>query len=210
MENIKIKFEELFSNKDRYSLLLYVKEILDNKKITVIELYENIIYDALKKIGNSIEKNDMDIWEEHVYSNIVRNIIEISYPYVYESKMDSLGKKSIVFCPTEEYHELGARIISDFLTILGYDTLFIGANTPTETILAFVEKEIPDLVAISVSNYYNLIEVKNIIKEIKTKNKNIKILVGGRAIADNKDIINNEYIDYYGNTFNELMDLRKR
>lgn len=209
MENIKIKFEELFFKKDRYSLVLYVKEVLENKKITVIELYENILYDALKKVGNNIEKSDMDIWEEHLYSNMARNIIEISYPYVYESRMESLDRKSIVFCPTEEYHELGARIVSDFLTILGYETLFIGANTPTETILKVVEKERPNLLGISISNYYNLIEVKNLIKEIKKINKDIKILIGGGAVMNNKDVINSDYIDYYGNTFNELMELRR-
>lgn len=209
MESIKIKFDELFFEKNRYELILYVEDILDKKEITVVQLYEDILYSALKKIGNNIETEKMDIWEEHMYSNIARNIIEISYPYVYESRMDSMGKKAIVLCPSEEYHELGARIVSDFLTILGYEVLFLGANTPSETIFDVIEKEKPDLVGISVSNYYNLIEVKKLIKEIKGKNNNTKILVGGSALENNKNRIDKNDIDYYGSNFQELMVLRR-
>lgn len=35
-----------------------------------------------------------------------------------------------VLCPPEEYHDLEARMVADFFTIAGFDTIYVGGNTP--------------------------------------------------------------------------------
>jgi methanogenic corrinoid protein MtbC1 len=59
---------------------------------------------------------------------------------------DHLGKKKeekvIVMCPEFEDHDMGARMVSDFFTIAGYEAVFIGAKTPIKTILKAVENSL--------------------------------------------------------------------
>ncbi|MGD9886488.1 MAG: cobalamin-dependent protein [Bacilli bacterium] len=55
----------------------------------------------------------------------------------------------------------------------------MGANTPKHDILSAVSVFKPDYVAISVTNYYNLVVTKQITKAIKEKDPSVKIIVGG-------------------------------
>jgi methanogenic corrinoid protein MtbC1 len=129
------------------------------------------------------------IWREHVRSSIIRTIVECCYPYILKQKKrenKDLGKKVVVVCPPEEYHDIGARIASDFFTLCGYDSVFVGSNTPKEEFLNAINIVRPKYVVISVTNYYNLVNAKEIVENIRDKSSyDIKILVGGYAFKVN-------------------------
>lgn len=127
----------------------------------------------------------MDIWEEHVESGIIRTIIELSYPFIQAQKEKDLGATVIILCPEEEYHELGARMTTDFYTLLGFKALFIGANTPEEEVLKAIKVIQPDLISISITNYYHLSKLNDFIYKLKDDliaPHHLKVIVGGYAI----------------------------
>ena len=102
---------------------------LERKEIDIVSLYTEILGPAL----NSMEQEENDeafIWREHVRSSIIRTIIENCYPYVIferEEKYNNIkvDKKVAVVCPSEELHEIGARMIADFFTLLGLSLIHI-------------------------------------------------------------------------------------
>ena len=113
-------------------------ELLENKEISIIELYENVLTMALYDID--CQEGDIEcIWKEHVQTSIVRTIVELVYPYVLKEKEETKKDKVLVVCPTEEHHEIGAKMAHDFFLLQGYDSTFIGANTPLTVILAACE-----------------------------------------------------------------------
>ena len=119
--------------------------------------------------------------------------------------------KVVVLCPTEEYHEIGARMVSDFFTLLGYTVTFVGANTPLDNIIAGIKQFDPKYVAISVSNFYNLSAtrrtVSRLIKTRSTSGLKFKIIVGGHAFKTNLNEYKQMGADLQLQTFSDIKSL---
>jgi methanogenic corrinoid protein MtbC1 len=66
----------------------------------------------------------------------------------------------------------------------GWDTYYLGANTPGSIILKAIEENGAEVVGLSIAMPYHRSILKNIIHEIKNSDtgKNAKILIGGNAI----------------------------
>jgi len=185
---MKNKFLELNTHireENRESAVKEALRLLDSKETSIIELYEDALAPSLHEIDCQDGDNEC-IWKEHVKTAIVRTIVELCYPYVLQEskKTKPKGKKTLVVCPTEEYHEIGAKMAHDFFLISGYNSTFIGANTPLQVILNAVEFTTPNYIAISVTNYYNIVHAKRIVKAIKAVNDKVVILAGGQAFKD--------------------------
>lgn len=214
---MKKLYEELMKflkEEDKENSFKLCMDALENHNISVIDLYESILSPALNSI---IEEYDLDveslIWKEHVRSGIIRTIVESAYPYVIRERNKSgypNKGSALVMCPKFEEHELGARMVTDFFTIAGYKTTFIGANTPETTILKAIETTIPTYICISVTNPYNLVATKKTIEKVKkTFNLGIKYLLGGYAFASDPSMYKKVGGDMLLKTFQDILSLDK-
>jgi MerR family transcriptional regulator, light-induced transcriptional regulator len=184
----KCEFEKLLFGMSKVETVDYALMLLSSGKTTVRELYEEILAPALNNISINREEESQQIWKEHLATNTVRSIIECAYPYVMQVRSETLGggtpKKVIVLCPEEEYHELGARMGADFFTMAGCDVFYIGSNTPRDNFISAYKTLHPDIIAISVTNYLNLVSLKKIISELRAKvAKDVLIVVSGSALS---------------------------
>lgn len=165
---------------------------LESDKTDIKGLYEGYLKEALNRMTCEPEEKDLCIWREHEATAIVRTVIECAYPYVIRERdmrrSPKLGK-AVVLCPEGENHEIGARMIADYLTIIGYEAIFVGSNTPKGQILKAVQILSLDLIALSVTNYYNLVAAKKMIDIIrKQADKPNRIIVGGQAFINNPEL----------------------
>lgn len=186
----------------------FVIELLETKQITIIDLYEQLLNPILNSIDEHQSYDRNCIWHEHVQSAIVRSIVECVYPFVIDKQKESIDQSVIVVCPTEEYHEIGARMAHDFFNLVGLKSTFIGANTPDNTILSAIESIKPDFLAISVTNYYHLTSIKRLINTIKTYQPSIKVIAGGRAIQE-RNLNDLFQIDYIAQTYEDIKQIVK-
>ena len=218
MENGKIllekyykEFIKLLEEEDRYNCVKYTQQLLNEKKVNIPDLYEKIIAPSLRNITCKVKEKNICIWQEHVRSAIVKTVIENCYTYVIEEAKLSLNKnkgKVIVLCPPEEYHDIGARMISDFFTILGYESTFVGSNTPKSDFLRAIEYIKPNYIVISITNYYNLVAAKKTIDSIKLKYRDeFKIIVGGVAFKSNKEVYKKIGADKLIDTFKDIQSM---
>jgi len=214
MDKIYEEFLSLLELEDKEGAVKYAINLLENKGVDIVELYTKILSKALNTMECKLEDKNICIWKEHIRTGIIRTIVELSYLHVLKKRDElsiSNGKKAVILCPPEEYHDLGARMASDFFIIAGYDTIFVGSNTPYNDFYNAIHVIKPDIVAISVSNYYNLVSTKKIISDLKNvKKENCKILVGGYAF--DKDISNVKKVgaDYYTNSFEDILNIAKK
>jgi len=206
------EFIKAFQLEDREASLNLTLSKLKNDELDITELYTEILAPAL----NSMVQNENDkasIWREHVRSSIIRTIIENCYPYVIKERNEKYkiktDKKVAVVCPSEEYHEIGARMITDFFTLLGYDAVFVGSNTPKDEFLEALAVIKLDYIAISVSNPYNLIAARKAIEKISGANPKVKILVGGNAFNQHNNAYKEIGADMYLNKFEDILELSK-
>jgi methanogenic corrinoid protein MtbC1 len=187
MDEIYARFSELLAREDKAGAVRYAISVLEDGKIGVSDLYELVLAPLLNG-PICAEGDESCIWREHVRTSIVRAIVEISYPYVLKAKdvagFIPVGVTVLVVCPQEEYHELGARMAADFFELAGFDVKYVGANTPNRDILSAVRHVAPDIVAVSVTDYYNLVRVKTLIGEILSLRPEAKIVLGGGAFVD--------------------------
>jgi methanogenic corrinoid protein MtbC1 len=102
-------------------------------------------------------------------------------------------KKVVVTCIDKEFHDIGAKMVSNIFEQKGWKTYYLGASVPTKETIKFVKQINPEVIALSLSLYLNLgrfLEVvDHLTKFFPTKN----ILVGGQALAENSDKILKKY-----------------
>lgn len=189
MDKIYEKFLAFLEKEDKEGAVSYALEKLEHNEISIVDLYTKILAPSLNNMECNEKDKEVCIWREHVRSSIIRTIVECCYPYILKQKKrenKDLEKKVVVVCPPEEYHDIGARIASDFFTLCGYDSVFVGSNTPKEEFLNAINIVRPKYIVISVTNYYNLVNAKEIVENIRDKSSyDIKILVGGYAFKVN-------------------------
>jgi MerR family transcriptional regulator, light-induced transcriptional regulator len=191
-EEFYSKFCSYLEKEDKQGCVELVLDAVGRKEIGVTDLYEKVLAPCLNNMMNREGKEELFIWNEHVRSSIIRTIIECCYPYVLKEIRESeqpMGKgKVLLVCPPEEYHELGARMGSDFFNMCGYSTVFVGSNTPVEVILSGLAVENPKYVVISASNYYNLVAARKITDAVHSADRSIKILASGYAFRHDKSV----------------------
>ncbi len=215
MEQVIREFKVFFDEEDKEQAVKYIVEKLLTKEVDVLDLYSNILTPLLNSMTCKLEDKRICIWKEHVKTAMVRTIVECCYPFVIE-KRDALKlpKKGVVavLCPPEEYHDLGARMVADFFTISGYEAIFVGSSTPYKDFYNAIHVIKPEVVAISVSNYYNLVSAKRMIEEIKKAlDYPLKIVVGGYAFHDDEaNKVKTVGADYYAKTYNDILELGRR
>lgn len=203
----------LLESEDRFELLRFVRTNLDTGAIDIVTLYAELLTPPLNDMVCD-EDPDTCIWREHIRSCLVRSVVESCYPYVLAElerrAEDRTAEKVLVVCPTEEYHEIGARMVADFFTIAGYDVKFIGADTPRQVIRSAVREVRPKYLAMSVTNYYNLFDAKQIIAMVRLElGEGIRILVGGNAFKRNPCAAKEVGADMELQTFEDILRLRE-
>ena len=155
------RFLSFLDKDDRFGCVDFVLTRLQNNVLDIVTLYDEILAPSLRESFCREKQKAICVWEEHVRSSIIRTVIECCYPYVVKERAEKYRSapkgKVIVVCPPEELHEIGARMVADFFTLCGFDAVFVGANTPQTEILEAIDYERPKYIAISVSNYYNLV-----------------------------------------------------
>ena len=177
-------FLELVNQENKDDAMLYVLDLLKERKIELYELYDFFLRPVLNEFVCNMD-DEICIWKEHVRTSIVRTILESTYPYLIEQKrlIQPNHQKVVVVCPSEEFHEVGAIIVTNYFTLAGFDAQYIGANTPKHDVVSAVKSLKPDYLALSVTNYYNLVVTKQITEQIKGLYPSIKIVVGGSAFS---------------------------
>lgn len=201
MNNKYETFMDAFNQLDKDTCVQLVYDWLNSKEITVVQLYETILVKALSNLSDIESDPTHKIWFEHIQSSIVRTIIEMAHPFVLASKKPAINKKAAVICPDGEQHELGARMINDYLVLEGIQSYFVGRDTPKSEFIGMINELNLDYVAISVTNYYNLTQVLKTIELIEQQANNVTILLGGRAIMNNPaPFLNKDHIVLLANS----------
>ncbi len=190
MHRLLPEFLNLAEAEDREKCVGWALEKLSSGELDIVTLYDDILAPSLNDMKCREKEAAICVWKEHVRSSIVRTVIESCYPRVLKEReargAKNTGVRAVVACPSEELHEIGARMIADFFTLCGYDVTFVGANTPQDDLLAAMEYVRPKYICVSVTNYFNLVAARKMMTRIREKaGKDAVLVVGGRAFKRN-------------------------
>ena len=147
--------------------------------VSIKVLYENIIKNALYEVGELWEYNKISVATEHLASAIVEGILNELYFKIISN--DRINKTVIVSCVESEFHQIGIKMINDLFEMNGWNSYFLGANTPINELISFAKTIKPDIFAISLSIYFHLPILEKMIPMIRSEFPILPILVGGQA-----------------------------
>lgn len=221
-------FREALDRFDRQAALEVALKALENGDLDIPALYEQVIAPSLNRIASNAVDQSIPIWQEHIQSNIVRTVVENLYPYVVRradmgkekgSPQDSresspegvLQPSALVVCLEEEYHELGARMTADYLSLVGFNAYFVGANTPRAEILNAIRTLAPQVVCVSVTNYFHLTRLQHLVTALKGDwtLQPFKLAVGGYAVHHSSNVSALVTADFYLKDFKDIQKMQE-
>jgi methanogenic corrinoid protein MtbC1 len=181
-------FLEALVRGDRRSAQRLVDGVLDRGR-TLRELYLDVFQPALQEIGRRWQYNEVTVAEEHLATAITQAAMGRAFERVYRWR-DSRSPSLIAACADDERHQLGLRMVCDLLELEGWDTTYLGASVPVESLVDMVLKRSPDVVALSASIGPNLPRVRGAIAAIRESGVSPMplIVVGGLAVAGDANL----------------------
>lgn len=173
----------------------YLDKLLDGKRvdccrivqylldqgISIKDLYTDFFQKSLYEVGELWEFNRITVAREHLATAITEGLLNLTYPILFETEPDQLGKKAVVSCAANEFHQIGGKMVADIFELYGWDAQFLGANTPVDHVLEHIQETRPNLVGLSLSVYFNIESLKRGIEAIRSNFANLDIFIGGQA-----------------------------
>lgn len=157
-----------------------VNELLDSN-IGINELYTEVFQKSLYHVGELWERNEITVAREHLVTAITESLLHLAFPRICRETPIKSDKIAVISCTPNEYHQVGGKMIADIFELQGWDSHFLGADTPLEQMLRYIDEVEPDVVGLSLSIYLNLPELQNSVHAIRSNFRKLDILVGGQA-----------------------------
>jgi methanogenic corrinoid protein MtbC1 len=145
-------------------------------------LYLEVVQPAMREIGRLWQENKVTVAEEHLATAITEAAMNRLFERVFDWR-DTRTPRLLAACAAEERHQLGLRMLCDLLEMEGWETTYLGASVPIESLVHLVQARTPDAVAISATIAPHLPRVRDAISAIRAAPlaRQPLIVVGGRA-----------------------------
>jgi methanogenic corrinoid protein MtbC1 len=154
---------------------------------SIKDLYEKVFKVALYEVGKLWENNKITVATEHMATAITEGILNELFEQIISSERNN--KKVVLACVEGEKHQVGIKMVADMFEMKGWESFFLGAGIPTSELIRFIREVKPDVVAISLSIYFNYANLVRMVEAIRAEFPDVLLLVGGQAFAH---ITNNE------------------
>jgi MerR family transcriptional regulator, light-induced transcriptional regulator len=143
------------------------------------DLYLHVFQPSQHEVGRLWQINKLSVAQEHYCTAATQLIMSQLYPYIFSTRKN--GKSMVATCVSGDLHEIGVRMISDFFEMEGWDTFYLGANVPVDSVLKMLRERQADLLAISATMTYHIDMVRRLIDAVRNDPSlaGVQILVGG-------------------------------
>lgn len=156
--------------------------ILDSVEqgVSVKDIYMHVFQPSQYEVGRLWQVNEISVAQEHFCTAATQLIMSQLYPYIFNT--ERVGKSIVATTIGGDLHEIGIRMVSDFFEMEGWDTFYLGANSPASDVIEEIINRKADMLAISVTMSNFLSNAKELIKSVRQNLEcgDVRILIGGR------------------------------
>jgi len=164
--------------------------ILDkvNSGIGVKDIYMHVLQPVQYEIGRRWQQGKLTIAQEHYCTATTQLIMSQLHAHIFSTEKN--GYKLLATCIAEELHEVGVRMVADFFEMEGWETYYLGANTPINSILDTLHTQQPHLLLVSATMACHVHIVTELITAIRADQrlKDLKIMVGGNPFNTDPEL----------------------
>ncbi len=156
-----------------------IVERLMAEKIDLETLYLSLFKRSLYEIGEMWVANKVSVATEHLCTAITEGLMTQAYPLIFNQA--HTGKRAVIACVANEYHQIGGKMVADVLELHGWDTYFLGSSVPVDGLMAMIQEKKPHLLCLSLSISSNIDSLERAIMRVREKWPELPIFVGGKA-----------------------------
>jgi corrinoid protein of di/trimethylamine methyltransferase len=162
----------------------------------------NGLVSGMEEVGRLFEAQEYFVPELLMSADALYVGLDILKPHV---KQLDLGVKGSVVIGTVEgdVHDIGKNIVKMMFDVAGFEVYDLGKDVPLDK---FVEEQIKtdsELVCLSAMMTTTMVGMKKVIDDLKEKNPDIKIMIGGAPVS--KDIAEKWGADGYSADANNAL-----
>jgi methanogenic corrinoid protein MtbC1 len=146
-------------------------------------VYREVFERALQEVGLLWAEGKVSVAAEHHFAHATQHIMSQLYPRLLEARKSGRDLACVCLAVSGEQHEIGARMVADFLELEGWRTYFLGSNLIYQDILQAVRERRPEVLALSATMPHNIEPTVRVIRLIRESPqlRPVGILVGGQA-----------------------------
>ncbi len=147
--------------------------------VSVKDVYLQVFQPAQWELGRLWQMNQISVAQEHYCTAATQLIMSQLYPHIFATEKN--GSTMVAACVGGDLHEVGARMVSDFFELEGWETFYLGANVPAQSILQTLSEREVQILGISATMTYHITAVTELIREVRAfeAGQQVKIMVGG-------------------------------
>jgi methanogenic corrinoid protein MtbC1 len=178
--------------------------------VPIRDLYLHVFQPCLREIGQLWHAHEISVAREHYCTAAAQLAMSQLYPYIVRTPRN--GRRLIATCVGDELHEVGIRMVADFFEMDGWDTVYLGANTPAEAILRGLAESRCDLLAVSTTITAHIHETADLITRVRLSKpgRGIKVIVGGYPFNVSPGLWRQVEADGYAHDANEATTVANR
>ena len=157
---------------------MVLRQVREGKPVA--DIYQEVFQPTQYEIGRLWQTNKISVAQEHYCTASTQFVMSLLYPYLFTGEKKDY--KLVSTCVSGELHEIGARMVTDFFEMEGWDTYYLGANMPVHGVIRFVREIQPHLLAISATMTFHVRLVEELIHHVRKAEglpEGLKIIVGG-------------------------------
>jgi len=144
-----------------------------------MQLYEEVFKVALYQVGQLWETNQISVATEHIATAITEGILNEYFEQIISRRR--LNRKVIVACVENEQHQVGVKMVADTFEMHGWESYFLGTGIPLLELIRYIHEVKPDLIAISLTVYFNFANLIKMINQLRDEFPDLQIIIGGQA-----------------------------
>jgi MerR family transcriptional regulator, light-induced transcriptional regulator len=189
LSNYSNEYLRLVLRKERGGALAYLSTLVGSKNLSLLQIFY-VLASAQSEVGSLWEKGAASIADEHFATEVALDAIELFSNKFRKYYREKVGAALLADFVEGEYHVIGLKMFAELLRSNGWDVELYASPLNVMNILKHIEKSGKkfDLICCSVTMEFNLKELKNILKILRTNinTKNSLILVGSRLFTSKR------------------------
>ncbi|MFW6082843.1 MAG: cobalamin-dependent protein [Chloroflexota bacterium] len=203
------RYLEALLEGDRNAAREMILEAVDEGR-PVRDIYLHVFQPVQREIGRLWQINQIGVAEEHYCTAATQLIMSQLYPHIFAT--ERTGHRLVATCVGGELHEIGVRMVADFFELEGWDTYYLGANTPTKSVVSTVDERRPQVLGVSATIATNVSGVRSLIERVRGfgLSHEPKILVGGAPFNSSPELWRRVGADGYAADAEEATIVAKR
>lgn len=202
-DNKLIQFVEYLLKGDFHNALNLINQLVENS-MPPENIIAELIVPASVEIGLRWQKNEIEIFEEHLATNTIKKLL--NYISFLKNPPIKQEKTILISCAPGDEHDLSTLALSTFLELKGLKVRNLGRSLPAEQILKAVQKLEPGILILTFTMISMLEGVLKVIDIVQAAKPDLKILVSGRGAKLTKSLLESKRVIVIEN-FSELNDL---